>query len=283
MEKINLPFFYVLGYKLNLLTQLNADEYSKIFIGYSAMDVRRELETLFVSFPMLSVSRSAGNDLIGSINELGSGPVPDALNEKPGPKETVYRNIIKKAKDLEIVLLAELQNVAGYYVTQKGIYDTTGLIERADQTLPPDVVDKLNSKAVEELRQAGKCLAFDIPTASGFHSIRAAEAVLHDYYLAVCKAKSKQPLDNWGAYISELHKVNTTDGKQSDVKEVEALLQQIKDQHRNLIMHPEIVLSPNDAFTLFEIVQGAIIAMASRLKSRKIIHAAKQKKALAPA
>ena len=56
--------------------------------------------------------------------------------------------------------------------------------------------------------------------------------------------------------------------KSPDVEKVIAVLQQIKDQDRNLIMHPELVLSGDDAFTLFEVGQGAIIAMAARLKPK---------------
>lgn len=80
------------------------------------------------------------------------------------------------------------------------------------------------------------------------------------YYIHICNPKSKKRLANWGAYIEKLKPVGDT-----AVKEVVAILQQIKDRHRNLIMHPEIVLAPDEAFTLFEIAQGAIIAMVNAL------------------
>lgn len=115
-----------------------------------------------------------------------------------------------------------------------------------------------------EVRQSGMCLAFDCATASAFHMMRATESVMHDYYIVCCKPTSKQKLGNWGAYIKELAKLQDT-----EVQEVVALLQQIKDRHRNLIMHPEITLTPDEAFTLFEIGQSAIIAMANRLPVAK--------------
>jgi hypothetical protein len=57
------------------------------------------------------------------------------------------------------------------------------------------------------------------------------------------------------------------------VKETVAILQQIKDNDRNLIMHPERVLSSDDAFTLFEIAKGAIMAMAKKLPDTKVAKA----------
>ena len=94
--------------------------------------------------------------------------------------------------------------------------------------------------------------------------MRATELVLYKYYLQVCKPQKKKRLDNWGQYISKLSQSQDT-----GVKEVVALLQQIKDQHRNLIMHPEVILKPDEAFMLFEIAQSVIIAMANALPKLK--------------
>ncbi|MFC2016707.1 hypothetical protein ACFLUF_03230 [Chloroflexota bacterium] len=81
----------------------------------------------------------------------------------------------------------------------------------------------------------------------------------------MCKSpKPKEKLSSWAAYITKLDRVGD-----SEVKEAVAMLRQIKDQHRNLIMHPELVLSPHEAFTLFEIAQCVIIAMAEKLRAGK--------------
>jgi len=122
------------------------------------------------------------------------------------------------------------------------------------------VLDKITEDVKREIRESGKCLAFDCATASGFHIMRATELIIHKYYTHVCKPTSEKRLDNWGAYIAKLDQV-----ADAQVKEVVAILRQIKDQHRNLIMHPELVLSPDESFTLFEIAQGAIIAMVNAL------------------
>jgi hypothetical protein len=79
----------------------------------------------------------------------------------------------------------------------------------------------------------------------------------------------KHRLDSWGAYISALRSVTEEPLVENDVrlhvKKVEALVQQIKDQDRNLIMHPEIVLKSDDAMILFDTAKAAITKMAERL------------------
>ena len=210
-----------------------------------------------------------GSELLAAIdgvNQWFAGATKEQYGEKIEPPDVAFRQVIAKAKQFETVLSAELETLATYHATQKGIYSTSDLIERAENVFPSSVTRKLGAAVVEEIRQSGRCLAFDNATACGFHIMRATEAVLHGYYLAVCKPKPrpKARLENWGAYIAELRK-----SKDQDVQEVVALLQQIKDQHRNLIMHPEVALSPDQAFTLFEIAQGAIIAMATKLPTPK--------------
>jgi hypothetical protein len=71
-------------------------------------------------------------------------------------------------------------------------------------------------------------------------------------------------LENWGAYLAESKK--STD---PDVKKAVTLIQQIKDDDRNLIMHPKRVLSPDEAFSLFEITKIAIIVMGDRVPARE--------------
>ena len=141
------------------------------------------------------------------------------------------------------------------------------MIERAELALPESVRNKLDTQILSEIKESGKCLAFDNATASGFHIMRALEAVIHQYYLVICKPSKAERLDSWAAYIAALR--GSTD---STVKETVAVLQQIKDNERNLIMHPERVLSPDDAFTLFEIAKGAMMAMAGKLKDRTKAH-----------
>jgi hypothetical protein len=266
-----LPFFYQLGTQLHPLTELEAETSNRIHILRFCYPAWKSIENLLDRFSALTVCRADGKELIDAIMEidkwLADTPTEKWLEEDRSV-DFMFEKMIDQAKEFETVLSAELETLATYHVTQKGIYDTTALIERAENVLPIPMLNKIDEKVIKEIRESGKCLAFDCATASGFHIMRATELVMHKYYIHVCNPKSKKRLANWGAYIERLKAVGD-----SKVDEVVSILQQIKDRHRNLIMHPEIVLTPNEAFTLFEIAQSVIITMASVLpmpnKSKK--------------
>ncbi len=269
MERINPVFFYGLGALLTPFTKMEAKTSTRVNIWLASRDVDPIVRSLLDFYSALTVCRRAGGELINAIAEVGKwmGETPPKEWEKEDYSVGLkFRQVIDKAKEFQTVLSAELQTLATYHVTQKGIYSTTGLIEEAEKILPEPVLKKINADIVEEIRESGKCLAFDCATASGFHIMRATEGIMHEYYISVCKPTPKPTgkLESWGAYIAELKK-----SPKSEVKEVVAMLQQLKDQHRNLIIHPEVVLSPDEAFTLFEIAKGAIIAMADKLPVSK--------------
>jgi hypothetical protein len=278
MEKIDLPLFYKLGAMLRPLTEKEVKNSTRVDNWLAALPVEASVGYLLKLFPTLTVCRSTGEELIRAIEEAGNWMRETPAKEWEKQDYSVdlkFQQIVNKAKEFETVLSAELQTLASYHVTQKGIYSTTDLIERAENTLPASVLPKISQRVKEEIRQSGRCLAFDSGTACAFHIMRAVEAVMHEYYIAMCKPtpRPSKRLENWGAYIAELQK-----SPKSEVKEVVAMLQQIKDRHRNLIMHPEVVLTPDEAFTLFEIAQGAIIAMADKLPTPKTKKQRKDKK-----
>lgn len=269
MKKINLPFFYHLGALLNPLTEFTVEPSNRVDILIASIGVQGNVMFLLNSFSTLTVCRNCGEQLIGVIEGVREWmrTTPSDKWAKPDMSaDAKLRQVVSKAKEFETVLSAELQTLATYQATQKGIYSTADLIERAENILPAPVLAKISSEIIEEIRQSGRCLAFDCATACAFHIMRATEAVMHKYYIFVRKPKPKPKgrLDNWGAYIAELQK-----SQAPEVKEVVAMLQQVKDRHRNLIMHPEILLTPDEAFTLFEIAKGAIIAMADKLPEAK--------------
>lgn len=185
-----------------------------------------------------------------------------------------FRQLIEKAKTFETVLSEELIQVSAYVAAQKCNYYIQGLIDNAENVFPPLTLSRLTQSTIKEVQQAGRCLAFDNSTASGFHMLRATEEVLHEYYITVCKPTSKDKLESWAAYIKKLFDLTENATTNTDLKDhvnmVLVLLRQIKDQDRNLIMHPEIILDDNEALTLFEITKTAIMAMANKLPTPRL-------------
>jgi hypothetical protein len=267
LDKLNLHFVYRLGATLGPLAGLTPESTTGDII-WACLDARSRLAEMFNTLPALHLCRAKAKELDAAVSELmelfDRGQVPE-FSVVPGPAkvgEFEYSLISQKAAELQIILAEELQGLPAYHPQQIGIYDTPSLIERAEQILPDSTRAKLEKSVVSEIREAGKCLAFGLSTASAFHMMRATEAVMHQYYVRVCTPSSDATLTSWGAYIAELRKRLRPD-KTDD--EVTAMLQQVKDDHRNLIMHPEVVLSAEDAFALFDLAKAVISVIAARL------------------
>jgi len=60
--------------------------------------------------------------------------------------------------------------------------------------------------AIDDLKQAMRCIAFELPTAAGFHLHRANESVLRCYWDSVTGGKARPKNGNMGIYLHELRK-----------------------------------------------------------------------------
>jgi hypothetical protein len=171
------------------------------------------------------------------------------------------------AKEFEIVFSAELETTDTYYVSEKGIYSTSRLIEKAELIFSSDIRAEMPPQAISDVQQAGKCLAFDLDTACGFHIVRATESMIHQYYVTVTSGTLRRKDRNWGAYVRNLNgHLKANPASRVDRKLV-ALIDQVREHHRNPVMHPEITLSPDEAQSLFSICQAVIITFAGALKT----------------
>ena len=77
------------------------------------------------------------------------------------------RSISEHVSPLRATLDAELAGVSAYTLTPKR-YDVSLFIDNISAVFSPGVYDKLPTIAQYDLREAGKCLAFERCTASAF-------------------------------------------------------------------------------------------------------------------
>lgn len=147
-----------------------------------------------------------------------------------------------------------------FYIPPKGTHATIKLIEKADENIPPDVRSRLSKEATNDIQQAGRCLALDSPTAAGFHILRAVESLIRFYVDKVTGKPHPAKNRNWGAYIKAIRD-NNADAR------VANYLQHVKDTYRNPIMHPEIVLTPDEAFSLFNASLSAIVQLDAAIQA----------------
>lgn len=264
MKYINISNFYKLGQQLQLLSQLEPEKPLKDY--YFILLVAQRWAEFFINDNMIpmTICKGAANKIANGIN----GIIPKDQKERANldmEKVITYvdlYSIIEGVREFEIVFSAESQNMATYFVSKKGIYDTNDLILKADDLLTEDVKELISDEAKTDIREAGKCLAFDLATAAGFHIARAVERVLIDYLKVLCPEKLEAFNDgqrNLGGYI-KLARDNKCEAKVCNS------LDQFRELHRNPLMHPEAVLTIDDAIVLLGIAQSSIISTAMEIK-----------------
>ena len=125
--------------------------------------------------------------------------------------------------------------------------------------IPAPLRVKLPPQAVFDIREAGKCLAFETPTASAFHLLRAVEAMLLLYYVQVTGGALPPRMRNWGVYINNLRKNGHADEK------ILEFLDHIRQSYRNPVSHPEVSMTTDDMVVLFGVATAAIVQIAQAL------------------
>lgn len=267
MDRLNLPFFYQLGATLQPLTKMGVTaESNALDILIAAVDASAMINTLFSTYTSLAVCKASGRALQASV-DVGFEDwrkYHALLDDEAKAKAKVIPDdhllaMINKAKEFHLILSAELQTFDAYQVTEKALFSTARLVERAENILPDGIVSDVPKEALVDLNQAGRCLAFDLPTAVGFHTWRAVETVL----VAYCEEWGVRPDQrDWGSYIAGLKKAEAAGI-------TVAVLDQIRDLHRNPTMHPEMVLSPEEAIGLFGIAPSVIVAMVNDIRRHR--------------
>jgi len=126
---------------------------------YALLNAERWLEWLLADqFIPLGVARPACQTLLDSIKKL----LEPALRETPDFEAEIdflgAYNLKNNLQAFETVYAAELQALDTYFVVQKLAYVTHDLIENADKVLPVNIVAVIEPQALDDLRQAGRCL-----------------------------------------------------------------------------------------------------------------------------
>lgn len=258
MQRVNEYRFYELGVKLERLRSLTAETTLKDCFVH-CWEARVSLERLLNDPVSLKVCRPAATKVIEAITSFLPEDISKAIealqeNKKVGPSALTINSSLD---ELDAVLEAECQTLDTYAVSQKGAYSTSDLIENAEIMLPEPTRKRLGDSVVSDLREAGRCLAFDSPTAAGFHMLRAVESVMASLWKKTVKPGGTKP-QNWNAYIKQLEAAKVD-------KKITDMLDSVRSLYRNPVNHPEAVLSDDDATVLFGLGTAAIQEMAQRL------------------
>lgn len=276
VERINQYDFYELSKSLQRIVTHEGDVtphdvMMAVWVG------QRTMNNLLAGRPVeLGVSRGKAERLSKQIDEIVSeffteiGEDGAARWKFPAKGEGVtipgfQWGWVKNAlSDFEMIFAEEMRERATYRVPDRGIYNTAKLVDAADCTFPEELAGYVPPKTKTEWKAAGRCLAFGMFTACGFHVARAVEGALESYfstYNGGPDAKKKQ----WGEYLAALEKLSANGASPSPDPKTMAELKQMKDDWRNPLMHPRVVLGEAEARTVFNNGETLIMLMVQEI------------------
>lgn len=173
--------------------------------------------------------------------------------------ETYAKRITEGAKKIRDVLSAELEGRVVFVLTDKRL-PVERLFDDVSSLFPDRIFDALPEVARSDFNEAGKCIAFERPTAAAFHLLRGTEDILRHFYKCYVK---RQRINNlmWGPIINHLRNRKT--------KPPMGLLNHldnIRENFRNPTQHPEKIYDMDEAEDLF----GLCVEVVNRMvKSQK--------------
>jgi hypothetical protein len=253
MIRINIAWMLDVAKKLEQLDALRpvarVDELLPI------LEAQQQLEMLFnqsVYSQYLRASLQKANELHAALEAVFAADWNEALTEQ----DIVN---IKALKDqFMLVFRSEITILPIFLVSKKEPYDTISLVENGISMFPL----ALRAKAPETEKdcvEVGKALAYELGTACGFHAFRVTESVVKRYWDEVSGKKDRPNLETLGNYAAEMTKCNFGDEKIVESIKMMARL------YRNPTIHPEVILTVEEAVGIVGMARSVIGAMLSVL------------------
>lgn len=158
---------------------------------------------------------------------------------------------------LRETLLAEATGNVAFVVTEKRI-DVTKLLSDVRALMAPGVFDSLPDIAQYDFIQAGRCIAFELPTAAAFHILRATEDVLRHFYCHTVR-RSRADL-MWGPMVDSLRK-----RRRPPPAPLLDNLDNIRRSFRNPTQHPDKIYDIQEVQDLFSLCIDVVNRMVALL------------------
>jgi hypothetical protein len=262
MKKTDLNIFYQMGQSLGYLIGEGSYGTGKDIASLAlhlyfprdwAISFVRETEN-FDRY--LKDSRNAAMELIRVINAIHT-PSRFASGDPVTYEECIALSRAKE--EFEKCFERESKYLNVFTVTPKGTRDTAILIESPEDDFTKEQLAVLPKKFLEDLKQAARCLVFEIPTACAFHICRGTEAMILAYYENLTGIPWPHPKTrHWNAYIENLV-------KEGAPQKITARLTEIKDMDRNAYAHPDQVVTLDEAPVLYSLCAAVNFYMAEEM------------------
>jgi hypothetical protein len=141
-------------------------------------------------------------------------------------------------------------------------FQLNNLINGMSKLFASDLFGKLPDIAQFDFNEAGKCIAFERPTAAAFHILRGTEATLKSYYQHLVKRKRmSDPM--WGPIIIELRK------RGKSPKTLLDNLDNIRNNFRNPTSHPEFKYTMDEVQDLLGVCVDVVNRLCKEINTAK--------------
>jgi len=163
-------------------------------------------------------------------------------------------SLLAAKSTFKTVFLADLGVMPIYIVSKKDTFDVSLLIDAGINLFPGAIMAKV-PEVEKDASEVGRALAYELSTACGFHTFRVTESVLRRYWDVVSKGKARPKLQTLGNFAAQMEK-----NKYGDDKVIEAIKQMTK-LHRNPLIHPEVILTVEEAIGIIGMARSVIAMM----------------------
>jgi hypothetical protein len=205
------------------------------------------------------VTVAASDDLLALAEELRATPPGTYISSK----DSVRLNKIMDR--MRHTLRAEARTLNAYVLNEKR-FDVLKLVANPASFFGEGTFEKLPRIAQLDIREAGKCIGFELPTAGAFHLLRATEDSLRTYYKVFFK-RAKIEKSMWGPLINSL-RTKTRKPKPSET--LLNHLDHIRNNFRNPTDHPDMVYDMDGVQDLFSLVVDVLNRMAKEFPDRSL-------------
>jgi hypothetical protein len=264
MQEVSLSEFYRLGRALGELRRLDATQPLTRDIFAACSDAKLGMRQIKQFYPEASELVGRAWDGLEQVLDQcvdDSKPFPVPRSEHPigEPVGWIAQWLRSGVNIFGMMLDNGMMRLRTFYLTPHRGYDANALMKDGTCVLDPAVRDAMLPLACEDIRAAARCLLVEEWTASGFHLLRAVEVVLRTYF-AILPVEAPRHR-NWGTYIEALQDAGV------DAR-LCSRLDKLREYDRNVLMHPEIVLTAEVSLDLFAYGCTMISDMTRDMKNR---------------
>jgi len=149
-----------------------------------------------------------------------------------------------------------------FCLTEKGDLDITILLENATKKYPADLRKVMPVHVLDDVREAGRCLVFELPTACAFHVCRATEGLMRAYYKKLTESDWPPPPPSklrrdWAVLVGQL-------GVSGAPKKITQRLDEVRED-RNSFAHPDVTVSLEDGPIVYGLCTNIMHLMAKEM------------------